>query len=306
MAQASHHVLATRIQDGADTQGRQSSFALSAFVVLSNRTSLGRCPFAVVTPSHKSGPADDLNNSQPISLLCCALKVFERLLLKRLFPRVNGAEEQMCTLVETLRLRARKRVFCEVPDVRKAFDVAWRNAVLVKLAEAGVTGSTWLVVDDLWNGTSARVLVDGILGPLLFNILFDGMSTAVRASCPGVALGCHSAAPRVRGRPVAWAKNRPLHTGFRRSLFQAYVLPAMQHGAAFLHAASVHRLDKPLRQWGRRLLGWPAGAPGTAVLGELGWSPSLRTLRRLKQTCLAVFVQVTRVVLTVRRNPSVS
>ena len=170
-------------------------------------------------------PADDFSNYRPISLLCCARKVFERLLLKRLFPRVNplidesqagfrwGAEEQIYTLVETLRLRARKRTFFAFVDVRKAFDVAWRDAVLVKLAEAGVTGSTWRVLDDLLSGTSARVLVNGmmseswdenagvrqgnVLGPLLFNILFDGISTAVRASCPGVALGRDSAAPRV-------------------------------------------------------------------------------------------------------------
>ena len=28
-----------------------------------------------------------------------------------------------------------------------------------------------------------------------------------------------------------------------------------------------------VRQWGRRLLGWPAGAPSAAVIGEIGWAP---------------------------------
>ena len=32
-------------------------------------------------------------------------------------------------------------------------------------------------------------------------------------------------------------------------------------------------MDKKLRRWGRRLLLWPSGAPGAAVLGELGWAP---------------------------------
>ena len=36
-----------------------------------------------------------------------------------------------------------------------------------------------------------------MLGPLLFNILFDGISEAVRAACPGVALGRDIHAPRV-------------------------------------------------------------------------------------------------------------
>ena len=89
-------------------------------------------------------------------------------------------------------------------DVRQAFDVAWRDAFLVNLAAAGVAGSTWCVLDDLLSSTPARVLINGnlsepwtecvgfrqgnVLGPLLFNILFDGIAAAVRAACPGVAL----------------------------------------------------------------------------------------------------------------------
>ena len=181
---------------------------------------------ATVTPLHKSGAADEFTNYRPISLLSCALKVSERLLLKRLHPRLNplidesqagfrwGAEEQQIyTLAETLRLRAGTRTFCAFVDVRKAFDVAWRDAVLVKLAVAGVAGSTWRVLDDFLSSTSARVLVNGhlsepwtesagvrqgsVLGPLLFNILFDGISEAVRAACPGVAFGRDIHAPRV-------------------------------------------------------------------------------------------------------------
>ena len=61
---------------------------------------------ATVTPLHISGAADEFTNYRPISLPSCALKVFERLLLKRLHPRLNplidesqagfrwGAEEQ--------------------------------------------------------------------------------------------------------------------------------------------------------------------------------------------------------------------
>ena len=124
---------------------------------------------ARVSPLHKGGPADDFNNYRPISLLCCSLKIFERLLLARLLPRVDpqldecqagfrwGAEEQIYTLAETLRLRARKRTFCAFVDVRKAFDVAWRDAVLVRLAETGVSGSMWSVIADLHCKTTARV-----------------------------------------------------------------------------------------------------------------------------------------------------
>ena len=363
---------------------------------------------ARVSPLHKGGPADDFNNYRPISLLCCSLKIFERLLLARLLPRVDpqldecqagfrwGAEEQIYTLAETLRLRARKRTFCAFVDVRKAFDVAWRDAVLVRLAETGVSGSMWSVIADLLCETTARVRVNGltsqpwtetagvrqgsVLGPLLFNILFNGIADAVRAVCPGVALGPGPSAPRVtlllyaddlviladdaatlqraldaignwgarwrfsfgigpektavmvvgsrllnfhfslQGCAVpcvphytylgvtfaasrkwrqhetrlivkstrrfyqflGWAENRQLHTGFRNALFQTYVLPSTLYGTQFLDSATIVRLDKVIRQWGRRLLQWPSGAPGAAVLGELGWAPFLFQVKRLQ------------------------
>ena len=37
-----------------------------------------------------------------------------------------------------------------------------------------------------------------------------------------------------------------------------------------------------MRQWGRRLLSWPAGAPGAAVLGELGWGPFSIEVQKLQ------------------------
>ena len=169
---------------------------------------------AVVTPLHKAGDADQLNNHRPISLLCCCLKIFERFLLKRLLPHVSpqidesqagfrwGTEEHIYTLAETLRLRPRKRTLCAFVDVCKAFDVAWRDAVLVQFAQAGITGAMWKVLDALLTETtSAQASINGCLsepwfesvgvrqgsvfGPLLFTILFDSISGCVRSACPG-------------------------------------------------------------------------------------------------------------------------
>ena len=127
-----------------------------------------------------------------------------------------GAEDQIYTLAETLRLRGQRQTFCAFVGVRKAFDVVWRDAVLVKLAEAGVTGQLWSVVADLLTDTTARFSVNGslsepwseqaevrqgsVLGPLLFNFLFDGIAATIRATCHGVALGNEPDAPRV----TAW------------------------------------------------------------------------------------------------------
>ena len=124
-----------------------------------------------------------------------------------------GAEEHVYTLAETLRVRCGRRTFCAFVDVRKAFDIAWRDAVLLKLAEIGVAGGTWAVIANLLTDTTARSVVNGsasspwtesagvrqesVLGPLLFNILFNGFAAAVRAACPGVALGNDGHAPGV-------------------------------------------------------------------------------------------------------------
>jgi len=52
---------------------------------------------------------------------------------------------------------------------------------------------------------------------------------------------------------LTWAEGRQLHTGFRRSLFQSYVLTSMLYGCQFLNNCTATFLDKKQRQWGRRL-----------------------------------------------------
>ena len=165
---------------------------------------------AIVAPLHKCGPADQFTNYRPISLLCSCQKVFERLVLKRLLPHVDprldesqagflwGAEEQIYTLAEIFRLRARRRTFCAFVDVRKAFDVAWRDAVLLKLASFGVTGGLWSVIADLITNTTARVSVNGSFsepwseqaGKAVFWALFCSTfcSTVLRGPCVLLAL----------------------------------------------------------------------------------------------------------------------
>ena len=74
----------------------------------------------------------------------------------------------------------------------------------------GRNGSLWSVIADLITNTTARVFVNGsfsepwsskrvrqssVLGPRLFNLLFDSVADAVRGACPGVALGSGPYAP---------------------------------------------------------------------------------------------------------------
>ena len=126
---------------------------------------------ARVSPLHKTGVADDFNNYRPISLLRCSLKILERLLLlARLLPMVDpqldesqtgfrfGAEEHVYTLAETLRVRSWAPDFLRIC---RCAESAWRDAVLLKLAEMGVAGGTWAVIADLFTDTTARAVVNG-------------------------------------------------------------------------------------------------------------------------------------------------
>ena len=79
---------------------------------------------------------------------------------------------------------------------------------------------------------------------------------------------------------LGWPENRGLCTNFRTSLFGSYVLPSLLDGSEFSDEPSVRLLDRKMRQFGRRLLMWPRGAPGAAVVGELGWCPLSVEVRR--------------------------
>ena len=48
-------------------------------------------------------------------------------------------------------------------------------------------------------------------------------------------------------------------------------LPSALYGCEFVSGAALPHLERVYRRWGRRVLRWPRGAPGAAVLGTLGW-----------------------------------
>ena len=72
---------------------------------------------------------------------------------------------------------------------------------------------------------------------------------------------------------VAWAAREGLHTAWRNQLFQSYVLAAFSFGLEFVlfDRGAMLLLDRQLRQWGRRLLAYPAGTPNPVVYSDLGW-----------------------------------
>ena len=78
---------------------------------------------------------------------------------------------------------------------------------------------------------------------------------------------------------ISWAENRGLCTNFRSGLTYLLIL---KYGCQFLDVASIRLLDQKAQPFGRRLLRWPWGAPGAAVVGEMGWPPMSVEVRRLQ------------------------
>ncbi|CAE8678052.1 unnamed protein product [Polarella glacialis] len=312
----------------------------------------------VVIPLHKGGESSDLNTYRPITLTCCFAKVLERMILNRVQPVVDpmldssqagyrwGADVQVYALLETLQHRGRSTTFCAFLDLRKAFDVAWRDAALVRLHRAGVTGRIWHLIDDLVSNRTACVRIDGhhsedwevedgigqgaVLSGLLFNILINSLAASIKRACRGVTVGVGSAIARVQlfCMPMMWSscvmthrmcrghwmlllsglgsggsnsesvKQNPLFcvilherlswrphvqhllargeqmpVEWTARLFETYVVSSACYGIEFVtQSSALTLLRSRLLQWGRRILQWPAGAPGAAVLAELGWS----------------------------------
>ena len=353
----------------------------------------------VVVPLHKGGSSTDCNSYRPITLTSCFAKLLERMILNRIQPVIDpmldasqagyrwGADVQVHTLLEVLRSRNRTPTLCAFLDIRKAFDVAWRDAALLRLHKAGVVGQMWALIHDMVSNRTAEVRIDchysdswdvedgigqgAVLSGLLFNLLINGLAAAVRRACPGVRLGRSPVATRVpllmyaddvailadtpnelqraldaatgwakmwrfqfgigvtksavmwfhagrrprtqlylsthaipyvqtyrylgvvlherftwkphvlhvlaRGEQrmaacLLWATRASLPLAWVNQIFHTYVLPSALYGIEHIsEPAALALFRKRFLQWGRRLLMWPAGAPGVAVIGELGW-----------------------------------
>ena len=180
----------------------------------------------VVVPMAKNISATERNDYRPITLTSCFAKTLERMVLDRIRPAVDlqldpsqagfrwGPDVQFYTLWETLRLRKNSRTFCAFLDLRKAFDVAWRDGALLKLYRAGIPIHLWHLVDDLVSDRTAAVRIGScasdswdvesgvgqgaVLSGFLFNLLINGLAAAIKRACGGVSCGPDRGAPRLQ------------------------------------------------------------------------------------------------------------
>ncbi len=106
--------------------------------------------------------------------------------------------------------RMRRRTYCALIDMRRAFDTTWRERLWVRLHEKGITGAVWLylqrsnLVDyirtvlvpgvpmDSWYSDGLGCAQGVILSPLMFDLEFNDVLDVleqVRAPGAGISIG---------------------------------------------------------------------------------------------------------------------
>jgi ribonuclease HI len=180
--------------------------------------------FGMIAPIPKPGQPDHLdpNSYRPITLLSCVGKIYGMILQTRLMQFCESqnilSEEQngfrpdrSCTdniysLVELLQTRSAmhmKTVLCFV-DLKKAYDVVFRDGLWKRLLDVGIIGRMWEILVNIYRDTRSAVFVNGqlsdsfevqrgvrqgcVLSPLLFAIFIDGLVSEIRATNAGICI----------------------------------------------------------------------------------------------------------------------
>ena len=156
-----------------------SSICSSLCVFFNKSLSIGKLPcewkLSNIIPIPKKGPADEVSNCRPISLLSLFSKVFQRCIYNQLINHVSsqlhhlqfGFLKGKSTTSQLLRilhdinksLENRSQVDSVYLDFAKAFDKVSHNLLLVKLQRFGIRADLLLWFKDYLSGRYQRVTV---------------------------------------------------------------------------------------------------------------------------------------------------
>ena len=132
----------------------------------------------IIVPIYKSGPTDDPNNYRGITLTSALGKVFTSILNSRLRTYMEdnslisdlqfGSRENRRTtdalfiLKSAIDWHKKKSVplYAAFIDFKKAFDMVWHDALLLKLSKIGIGGNFIKVIMDLYSGISSCVKIE--------------------------------------------------------------------------------------------------------------------------------------------------
>jgi hypothetical protein len=168
--------------------------------------------------AHKSGDLTNCTNYRGLTLLPALSTLSSNLLLQRLslhvalndhqygFRHGRRTADALFALEATVRPRVQRGdITCLfVLDWSKAYDRVMHHAFLARLAEKGVTGKLWRLIDALYQRCSARACIDGCqseplavhcgvaqgcpLSPFLYAVFIDGMLASVHSECADAGL----------------------------------------------------------------------------------------------------------------------
>ena len=140
----------------------------------------------IIVPVPKKGNLNDVNNYRGITLTSIFSKIFSLLLDSRLrkwaeennvlsdfqygFRNDRGTIDCVFILnsiIDKLLFAEKKKLYCAFIDFRKAFDMVYRNGILYKLLNAGVSSTTVNILKAIYNSVKSCVKVNGNLTEIL-------------------------------------------------------------------------------------------------------------------------------------------
>jgi hypothetical protein len=154
---------------------------------------------------HKKGSREECNNARGISLLSVPGKVFTRVILNRIFRKINqimrenqcgfrpgrGCQDQVFTMRQIMEKSSEfaQQLYACFVDFKQAYDSVWRDGLWAVLRRYGIPEKVVKLIEKLYEGTKACVRIEGetsewfevktgvrqgcILSPCLFNIALD-------------------------------------------------------------------------------------------------------------------------------------
>ena len=179
---------------------------------------------SVMTPIHKKGSIYDPDNYRAIAVCSCIGKLLSTMLLRRLiihrsasspdpanqcgFTKGSQCNDHIFTLHTILGKykRVKTKVYTAFIDLRKAFDLVCRQALLFKLACYGVNGGFYNILKAMYSNSTGHIKLNGKiskvfdimkgteqghpLSPELFKVYFKDLSDQLNqaiANCPTLA-----------------------------------------------------------------------------------------------------------------------
>ena len=176
---------------------------------------------SVITPSHKKGCIRNPDNYRAIAVCSCIGKLLSTMLLSRLvthrhmthpdppnqagFTKGSQCNDHIFTLMSIIEKykMVKRKIYAVFIDLRKAFDLVCRQALLFKLACYGVNGGFYEIIKDMYSKSEGHIKIDGKiseafkilkrteqghpLSPELFKVYFKKLSDLLNealADCP--------------------------------------------------------------------------------------------------------------------------